>query len=275
MQNQIRRKPSRSPDLPLLPSIEPMSQWPTSLLGGLPITRCSMETAANGFVAQALWARGRHEKPFYSTSANGQVIAACAQDATMRSLILEADQIHADGMPMVLFSRLVSQKPVTERIATTDLVHAVAEKAAILGLKFYFLGGTAEINQQAVDVMRHRYPGLLFSGHRSGYFSPKDEGSIAEDIVSNGTDILWVGMGFPLEQKFLSRNMEKLRGVGVVKTSGGLFDFISGKNQRAPEWMQRAGLEWAYRMYLEPRRLAVRYFKTNPVALYELIRHSE
>ena len=87
-------------------------------------------------------------------------------------------------------------------------------------------------------------------------------------------DILWIGLGVPLEQQFIERNIDRLTGVGVVKTSGGLFDFISGKNPRAPQWMQDAGLEWVYRAMREPRRLGMRYLTTNPQAIGALIRHS-
>ena len=85
---------------------------------------------------------------------------------------------------------------------------------------------------------------------------------------------MWVGLGVPLEQQFIDRNIDRLTGVGVIKTSGGLFDFISGKNARAPAWMQSAGLEWLYRVWLEPRRLAMRYLTTNPQAIGALLRHS-
>jgi len=78
----------------------------------------------------------------------------------------------------------------------------------------------------------------------------------------------------PLEQQFVARNIDKLTGVGVIKTSGGLFDFISGKNSRAPAWMQNVGLEWLYRTILEPRRLLSRYLKTNPIALWQIMFNS-
>ena len=84
-------------------------------------------------------------------------------------------------------------------------------------------------------------------------------------------DILWVGMGAPAEQRFCLRVRTKLSNVGLIKTSGGLFDFVSGRNSRAPGWMQAMGLEWAYRMALEPRRLAYRYLTTNPHAAYLLL----
>jgi N-acetylglucosaminyldiphosphoundecaprenol N-acetyl-beta-D-mannosaminyltransferase len=84
-------------------------------------------------------------------------------------------------------------------------------------------------------------------------------------------DILWLGLGVPLEQQFAIRNRQRLLNVGVIKTSGGLFDVLSGEKPRAPLWMINAGLEWAYRLYLEPARLAGRYLLTNPHALYLLL----
>ena len=84
-------------------------------------------------------------------------------------------------------------------------------------------------------------------------------------------DILWVGMGAPAEQRFCLRVRARLSNVGLIKTCGGLFDFVSGRNSRAPDWMQAVGLEWAYRMALEPRRLAYRYLTTNPHAAYLLL----
>jgi N-acetylglucosaminyldiphosphoundecaprenol N-acetyl-beta-D-mannosaminyltransferase len=256
-------------------SATPVADWPTTILGGLPIARAGLEESAQGFIDHALAARGMNARPLYSTSANGQVIAMCAKDPALRALMLQADQVHADGMPMVLFSKLYSSHPVTERVATTDLVHAVARKAAQAGVSFYFLGATEEVNAKAVDAMSKAYPGLIFAGRRNGYFRPEDEDDVIADITKARPDILWIGLGVPSEQKFVLRNVERLRGVGIIKTSGGLFDFVSGKNRRAPQWMQRAGLEWVYRLWLEPRRLAVRYLLTNPVALHALIRNSQ
>lgn len=248
---------------------------PATLLGGLSVAVCDMHAAADGFIEHALRARGKALRPFYSTSANGQVIAQCLQNAAWQDMISEADQIHADGMPMVLFSKLLSANPVPERVATTDLVHAVADRAQRAGVSFYFLGGTEEINGKAVAAMQATYPSLVFAGRRNGYFSPEEEADVVADIRAAKPDILWVGLGFPNEQAFVSRNIDNLRGVGVVKTSGGLFDFLSGKNRRAPTWMQRVGLEWAFRTWLEPRRLGRRYLVTSPVSLYALLVRSD
>ena len=150
----------------------------------------------------------------------------------------------------------------------------VARLAEEAGVTFYFLGASEEVNARAVEEMQRLYPKLVFAGHRNGYFSREDEDEIIAEINAAEPDIVWVGLGVPLEQQFINRNIDRLTNVGVIKTSGGLFDFISGKNTRAPAWMQRIGLEWLYRVWLEPRRLAKRYLTTNPQAIGALIRHS-
>lgn len=242
----------------------------TTALGGLPIVRLTMDESADDLIERAIAARSEMAKPFYSTSANGQVLAMCSRKPAYRELMLEAEQIHADGMPMVLFSKLSAQ-PIQERVATTDLVHAVAVRAQKRDVTFYFLGGSEEVNANAVAAMQGAYPKLQFRGRRNGYFSPQEEDAVVAEINRVAPDILWIGLGFPLEQEFVNRNLDRLQ-VGVIKTSGGLFDFLAGKNPRAPRWMQRAGLEWAYRMINEPRRLTMRYLITNPLAVYALLK---
>lgn len=249
------------------------NDWPTVSLAKLPIVRVGMEESADDFIHRAQKLKSPEENPFYSTSANGQVVALCHQNPRFEKALLEADQIHADGMSLVIFSRWFCRSPLTERVATTDLVHAVAKRAEKTGSRFYFLGGSEAVNEEAVATMRNQYPDLVFAGRRNGYFSPADEEAIVRDIVDSKADILWVGFGIPLEQQFVSRNIDKLRGVSVIKTCGGLFDFLAGKNTRAPQWMQDMGFEWLYRMMLEPRRLGKRYLVTNPLAIYAILKH--
>jgi len=257
-----------------VPTNKPMTEWPTSLLGRLPIVQADLKSSAKGFIAHALESRGKERPPFYSTSANGQVLALCGEDEAFLDLMRRADQIHADGMPMVHYSKLFSKRPLPERVATTDLVQDVARLAEKAGVSFYFLGASEEVNTRAVEVMQQRYPKLVFAGRHNGYFSRDEEDALVAGINAAKPDILWIGLGVPFEQQFVERNRDRLTGVGVIKTSGGLFDFISGKNERAPAWMQASGLEWLYRVWLEPRRLAVRYLTTNPRAIGALIRHS-
>ena len=252
-----------------------MDQWPSTVLGGLPITVVDIETTARGFVD---WIRANPasgtRRPFYSTSANGEVISLTGKRADLMEDFLLADQILADGMPMVLYSKMFTQTALPERVATTDLIHAVARHAQDEDISFYFLGGSDAVNRAAVDNFKIRYPQLRFAGRHHGYFDHKEEDAVIEGLNAARPDIVWLGMGVPLEQAFVRRTIDRLTGVGIIKTCGGLFDFLSGRRTRAPKLMQDMGLEWAYRAMLEPSRLGQRYLKTNGSALMRLIRSS-
>jgi N-acetylglucosaminyldiphosphoundecaprenol N-acetyl-beta-D-mannosaminyltransferase len=245
---------------------------PTVTVGGLPIAVIDRNQSARMMVNLALARRGSTLPPSVITSANGQVVSMCARDPAMRALFLDADLIHADGMPLVFASRLRGRTPLPERVATTDLFHDVARVAEAAGTTFYLLGGTRDAIKAAVANVREMYPRLAIAGYRHGYSRRDgDEAQVIADINAARPDILWIGMGAPLELAFALRNRQHLTDVGLIKTSGGLFDFISGRNGRAPAWMQSVGLEWLHRLALEPRRLLLRYLTTNPHALYVLL----
>jgi exopolysaccharide biosynthesis WecB/TagA/CpsF family protein len=244
---------------------------PTEMIGGLPIAVIDRADSARLMIELAAARRHSRAPALVITSANGQVLSMCARDRNIHEIFAATDLIHADGMPIVFASRLFCRRPLPERVATTDLFHDVAEQAELRGTTFYMLGGTNWIIDRAVRRTRSLHPRLRIVGHRDGYFSREQEHEIVEQINAARPDILWVGLGAPLEVEFAMRNRERLRNVGVIKTSGGLFDFVSGKNRRAPKWMQASGLEWAFRTLLEPRRLVGRYLTTNPHAIFLLL----
>jgi N-acetylglucosaminyldiphosphoundecaprenol N-acetyl-beta-D-mannosaminyltransferase len=245
---------------------------PIATIGGLPVAVIDRDRSAELMIDVALQRRDKAQAPLIFTSANGQVLSLCASEPHIRNLFLAADLIHADGMPMVLVSRLFHRTPLPERVATTDFFHDAAKIGEQRGARMFFLGAAKTVVDQAVRRAKSLYPQLDIVGHSCGYLRREgDEERIIESINNARPDILWLGLGAPREQEFAVRNRDRLTNVGLIKTSGGLFDFISGKNSRAPEWMQRAGLEWAYRIYLEPRRLIGRYLMTNPHAVYLLL----
>ena len=168
-------------------------------------------------------------------------------------------------------SKLLSKDKLPERVATTDLVHNTARMAEAEKVSFYFLGASQDEIERAVANVKSQYPNLVFAGYRNGYVSHEEEDSVIDAVNAAEPDILWLGMGVPREQDFVSRNKARLTKVGVIKTSGGLFNFLSGKNKRAPQWMQDWGLEWAYRIGQEPKRLFWRYITTNPHAAWLLL----
>jgi N-acetylglucosaminyldiphosphoundecaprenol N-acetyl-beta-D-mannosaminyltransferase len=244
---------------------------PLVTIGGLPIAVIDRAQSAQLMIDVALSRRDAQTPPLIFTSANGQVLSLCARHSTIRDMFLAADLIHADGMPLVFASRVFCRRPLPERVATTDLFHDAACLAQQRRVRFFLLGATDSAVEQAARRIRALYPDLELVGHRGGYLRRGEEARIIEDINNARPDILWLGLGVPREQEFAVHHRDRLCGVGLIKTSGGLFDFLSGKNSRAPDWMQLAGLEWAYRTYLEPRRLARRYLMTNPHAALLLL----
>jgi exopolysaccharide biosynthesis WecB/TagA/CpsF family protein len=181
------------------------------------------------------------------------------------------DAIDVDGMPLVYLSWLTNAGPLPERIATTDFFHDAARAATEHGMSFYLLGADKEENTRAVRAIQGLYPKLRIAGHHHGYFSPMEEEDLIVEIKDRGTDVLWVGLGVPREQAFMVRNRTRLEGLTWVKSCGGLLNFLSGTRRRAPYWMQRAGLEWAFRVAQEPRRLIGRYTVTNVHASFRIL----
>jgi N-acetylglucosaminyldiphosphoundecaprenol N-acetyl-beta-D-mannosaminyltransferase len=253
------------------PEISRRTDVAVEMIGGLPIAVMDRAQSARLMTDLAAARRNSNLPGLVFSSANGQVLSMCARDARVRKLFMDADVLHADGMPMVFASQWLCRKPLPERVATTDLFHDVAKLAEARGTTFYMLGATDATVERAVRRAKALYPRLRICGYRSGYFSSAEEAKIIADINAARPDILWVGMGAPREQAFAMRNRHHLHGVGIIKTAGGLFDFLSGNVRRAPVWMQSIGLEWAYRTFLEPRRLAGRYLMTNPHALFLLL----
>lgn len=242
-------------------------------IGGLRIEALGLQETARAFVdycrSPGRWAAGR---PLFSTSTNGQIVSLCARDPRVKGLFERADSVNADGQPMVALSRWLSHSPLPERVATTDLFPAVARLAETAGLTFYILGASERVNARAVAATQAAYPRLRIVGRRHGYFSgPEDEAAVCDEIAALRPDILWVSLGAPREQEFCLRNLQKFAGVGIVKTAGGLLDFLSLEKPRAPAWMQRFGLEWLFRTLVEPRRLLIRYLTTNPHAMMVML----
>lgn len=239
-------------------------------LGGLPILPLSIEEWANLVVSASAEALRNNHQPAYFTSANCHLLSRAARDPELRKCLLDSDGIDSDGQPLVWMSRLL-KRPIAERTATYELFEAIARRADREKLSFYFLGAEEDVSKAAVDAVRQKYPGIKIAGRRNGYFAVNEEAQIASGIAASRPDMLWVGLGAPLEHRFVARNRASLTGVGAIRTCGGLFDFLSGRKKRAPVWMQKAGLEWLFRLSLEPKRLFWRYALTNPHAIYLLL----
>ena len=172
---------------------------PWVAIGGLPIAAIDREQSARLMIEAAVARRGSGRAPLLVTSANGQVISMCARDAEVRGLLLSADLIHADGMPLVFASRLKCRTPLPERVATTDLFHDVARAAPLSGATFYLLGATPTVIEQAVCKVQEEHPQLTIAGYRHGYFGPEETNEVIAEIDACAPDVLWIGMGMPGE----------------------------------------------------------------------------
>lgn len=252
-----------------LPSSVPAS---SITLGGLTIAVIDRKDAAEDMIARSR--QRRSSGPLYYTSANGEVLARTSADPALKALFASADQIVADGQPLVTASRFLCAQALPERVATTDLFHDVAKLAEASGTTFYLLGAAPAEHERAVARTRELYPQLNIAGASHGYLEGDALARKLDEINALAPDILWLCLGVPREQVFYRDNARRLGNVGIVKTAGGLFDHIAGKTIRAPLWMQKAGLEWLWRMLMEPRRLFWRYVTTNPRAVWAMLRDS-
>ncbi len=248
-------------------------RYTTVNIGGLHTIVATKDELASLMVEDCVMATPE-TSPKLVFSSNGQGVSYSGRNPQFAAAMRKADIIHADGMPVVFASRLLTKTPLPERVGTTDFFHNAAQAASDAGLSFYMLGGTEAENQRAVNVIKKTYPKLCIAGRRNGYFPRSEDENVCAEIRESGCDVLWVAFGKPLQEFWSVENKDRLRGVGWLKTCGGLYGHLCGNETRAPQWVQNIGFEWFYRAIQEPRRLGLRYLATNPHALYRLIIHT-
>lgn len=242
----------------------------TTLVGGARVARLDLDETARLMLDLAR-APARAKGPLYLTSVNGEVLARRRFAPDFARLIDCADLISADGQPLVVATRLLAEKALPERVATTDLYPVVARLAQEQGVSFYLLGASEGVNRATFEATRRDFPRLDIRGRSHGFLRGAALETKLDEINALAPDILWLALGVPLEQQFVRDHAHRLTNVKIIKTSGGLFDFVAGVKKRAPQWMQKVGLEWAFRLWLEPRRLLRRYLTTNPIAAFLLL----
>jgi N-acetylglucosaminyldiphosphoundecaprenol N-acetyl-beta-D-mannosaminyltransferase len=222
----------------------------------LPVDIVSMdETVAR--IREAM----RSRRNLQHVALNVAKLVGASSDPLLKSDIETADIVGIDGMGIVIGLRLAGFKD-GQRVAGIDLMLQVLALCAAEGFRPYFLGATRAVVERAAAAARERFPGLAFAGIHDGYFGEEEEAGIVAAIRASRADCLFVGMPTPRKERFLARNRAAL-GVPFIMGVGGSFDVLSGHVRRAPLWMQRAGLEWLYRLLQEPRRMLWRYASTN------------
>ncbi len=187
---------------------------------------------------------------------NAEFVAIARKDAAFRETINQADLVVADSMGIIWASRILG-RPFPERVAGADLVPLLAERCAARGYRLFLLGAAPGVADEAARVLQRRFPGLSIAGTYAGAPSPDEAGLILELIRAARPDVLAVAYGAPRQDLWIRRYAKELgeAGVGVALGVGGTFDFLAGRVRRAPLWMQRAGLEWLFRLLVQPRRI--------------------
>ncbi|MHB1255740.1 MAG: WecB/TagA/CpsF family glycosyltransferase, partial [Dethiobacteraceae bacterium] len=174
-------------------------------------------------------------------------------DEKLRRLLLQADLFIPDGIG-ILWAGKVLGKPFPQRVTGVDILVLLVKEAATRGWKIFLLGAPPGISQEVARGWELKYPGLQVVGHHHGYFKEEEEAQVVSKISAAAPDLLFVAMGSPRQEQFIVNNRAVL-GAPVCMGVGGSFDVLSGRKKRAPVWMQRIGLEWSYRLLLEPRRI--------------------
>lgn len=192
---------------------------------------------------------------------NVDVLRAVSLDPDLKRLVRGASLMVADGMPLVWATRL-SRTPVPERVTGASLIFALTQAAAGQGRSIYLLGGAPGVPQEAGAALCRRHPSLAVAGTDSPPlgFDATDAGidAVCARLAAAAPDIVYVGLGFPKQERLIARVASELPSTWFV-ACGAAIAFAAGAVQRAPRWMQQAGLEWLFRLATEPRRLAQRY----------------
>ena len=197
------------------------------------------------------------------------------KDPVLADSVRACDLINIDGMGVVFGARFLGHD-VPERVAGVDLFHELLTMSARRDFPVFLLGATEEVVSKTVEKVKAQNPNLNIAGYHDGYFFGNKEGDNEEAVVNkireSGAKLLFVAITSPKKENFINKWQDKL-GVDFVMGVGGTFDVVAGKVNRAPLWMQNAGLEWLYRVMQEPGRMWKRYLMTNSKFLFLLIKN--
>jgi N-acetylglucosaminyldiphosphoundecaprenol N-acetyl-beta-D-mannosaminyltransferase len=183
---------------------------------------------------------------------NSEIVVKAYDDNNFADMYSKADILTADGSGLVLASKILND-PIPERVAGFDITVKLLDEIANRDISCYFIGGKEDIIELAYKKIKKSYPKIDIKGYHHGYLNNELEEKVMQDIKDKKPDILFVGMGVPLQEKFFSKYFDQLD-VKVGITVGGTFDVLSGQVNRAPKIMQKLYLEWFYRLLQDPKR---------------------
>lgn len=210
------------------------------------------------------------KQQIHQTSVNAAKLVYMNQNSDLKSDVISSDLINADGMAVIWASKFLNH-PLQERVAGIDLMQNLVNLAFKNKYKIFFLGAKEEIVKKVLAHYTATYSNDIIAGYHNGYFDEKNEKKVAHQISDSGAHILFVAISSPAKELFLNR-YKNIINIPFIMGVGGSFDVIAGKVTRAPLWMQRYGLEWLYRLIQEPKRMWKRYFYTNTMFIWLVIK---
>ncbi len=204
--------------------------------------------------------------------ANVHVLDQGYGDGELRRIINRADLVYVDGAGVRLAAALLGRW-LPRRMTGADWIHDLCARAASEGTRLYFAAGRPGVSERAKTILEGDHPGLRVVGTHHGYLSedPAANESALDDMERAQPDIVLVGMGTPLQERWIRDNRDRI-GAPVVWGVGALFDFVTGEVRRGPRWMLDHHMEWAARLLVEPARLWRRYLVGNPLFFARVVR---
>ncbi len=193
-------------------------------------------------------------------------------DAAFKKILNDAFLCTPDGMPMVWAGKLAGHRDM-RRVYGPDLMLDICAWSETSGCKHFFYGGADGVAELLAQKLKAKFPKLAVVGCYTPPFralTADEEAQLQAQVRAARPDILWVGLSTPKQEKFMAEFLPKLDTTLMIGV-GAAFDFHSGRVKQAPRWMQRSGLEWFYRLCSEPRRLAKRYCRNNPLFLLKFL----
>lgn len=235
---------------------------PTADVLGVPLALTDYERSMDWMDAVI----ARRQKGYVCVAAVHTVMA-CQEDPELADAVQHASLVVPDGQPLVWAMNAMGAD-LSTRVYGPELMARYCERSALTGARMFLYGGRNQgaLVQLALNL-RKRYPGVKIVGGYSPPFrdlSAEEEDAVVAEINRSEADVVWVGIGVPKQEKWMAAMRDRLDAPVLVGV-GAAFDFHAGLVPQAPDWMQSSGLEWAYRLAHEPRRLWKRYARYNPL----------
>lgn len=234
---------------------------------GISVSVLQLETAVDTMLC---WIKTGQRQ--YAVVSNVYTLMKCQEEPALRSIVNNAGMVTPDGMPLVWLGRLLGFQSI-DRVYGPNLLLAFSEQAQHCGYTCFLYGGEVGVAEELAAVLQSRFPALKIVGTYTPPFdplTPDEEQHIIEIINAANPDVVWVGLGTPKQDYWVSR----FRGVlnaSVLIGIGAAFNIHTGRIPQAPDWMQRSGMEWLFRLMVEPRRLWKRYLIYNPLFIVLLL----